>query len=99
MTAETSHSDIPRPGGSPVVFVTGAGGFIGRHVAAAFSAAGWRVAALSHSRPTGEGLGGPAEVEWFTGPVSRANLSQAAASVGRPELIVHAAGGSSVGAS
>ncbi len=79
------------------VFVTGAGGFLGRHVSAGFEAVGWRAVRLGHglncaSDESKAGL----SVE---GPVDAQALSRAAALAGAPAVIVHAAGGSSVAAS
>lgn len=100
MTAETSNQAVPLPRGTGVVFVTGAGGFIGRHVASAFRGAGWRVAGFGRSAaPNDPALGLAAPDAWFAGPIDRAALSRAAAEMGRPEVVVHAAGGATVGAS
>ncbi len=89
-----SESNIPAPWGSGVVFVTGGAGFLGGAVAAAFVRAGWRVAGFDL---TAGWAGGCAH--WITGEVHRDELAKAAAEVGTPEIVFHAAGGSSVGAS
>jgi UDP-glucose 4-epimerase len=75
--------------------VTGAGGFIGGHVAEAFETAGRRVVRLGHSldaltRPTSAALAGPIKAEV---------LLRASALFGPPAIVVHTAGGSSVAAS
>ncbi len=85
---------VPRPGGSGVAFVTGAAGFLGGAVAQALVGAGWRVAGFDVAPGWGEGC-----AHWITGEVHRDALARAAAEIGLPELVFHAAGGSSVGAS
>ncbi len=80
-------------------WVTGAHGFLGRHTARQLASAGWRVAGIGH--------GTWAEAEWqpwcldrwFSDDITIPSLRRFAESVGVPDLIVHAAGGSSVGAS
>ena len=84
----------PRPYGSGVAFVTGAAGFLGGAVAAAWVRAGWKVAGFD---TTPGWAGGCAH--WIAGEVHRDSLAQAASEVGAPEVVFHAAGGSSVGAS
>ncbi len=76
------------------ILITGAAGFIGRHVAAAYARRGMHV--------TGIGRGEFAErekfgfSEWHQCEVTLDTLTQHA---GRPDVIVHCAGGSSVGLS
>lgn len=76
------------------ILITGAAGFIGRHVAAAYAKRGTHV--------TGIGRGEFAEhekfgiSEWIQGEVTLDSLAKHA---GRPDVIVHCAGGSSVGLS
>ena len=89
-----SDSLIPPPRGRGVAFVTGAAGFLGGAVAAAFVRAGWTVAGFDIAPGWTGGC-----AHWITGEVHRDALAQAAAEVGTPELVFHAAGGSSVGAS
>lgn len=81
------------------IWITGARGFIGRHVARAYGRAGHTVAGLGHGAwPEAEhrqwGV-----AEWRNGEVSHANLDALAAALGAPEVVVHLAGGSAVGAS
>lgn len=95
---------IPPPRGSGVAFVTGGFGFLGRAVAVALKAAGWRLGVIGNPPsaparglpPLGGGSGGDLFV---AGPVTEAALADLAEGVGTPELIFHAAGGASVGAS
>lgn len=82
-----------------IVWVTGARGFIGRHVVAAYAAEGHVVAGLGHGawteasqRQTGLNL-------WLNGDITHANLDALAVAVGSPDVVVHLAGGSLVGPS
>ena len=85
---------------SRVAFVTGAGGFLGGAAASALQAAGWRVAAIGHpSRHPEDTKGLIRPAASIEGEVTLERLGQAAEALGQPELIFHAAGGASVGAS
>jgi UDP-glucose 4-epimerase len=75
-----------------VAFVTGAGGFLGGAVAAAFRLAGWRVAGFDL-------VGVPGHADLVEGEVTQAALARAAETLGPPQVVFHAAGGASVGAS
>jgi dihydroflavonol-4-reductase len=57
---------------SDLVFITGASGFIGAHVAREFIASGYHVRALAHA-PHGAPRDGPASIEWVDGDVRRAS--------------------------
>ncbi|MDR2365318.1 MAG: SDR family oxidoreductase [Zoogloeaceae bacterium] len=79
-------------------WITGARGFIGRHLAKRLAASGHRVAGLGHGNwPAVEanawGVG-----YWIAGDVSVSNLAQMRTALGIPDGIFHLAGGSSVGA-
>lgn len=82
---------------SDVAWVTGAKGFIGRHVARGLAARGYLVAGLGH------GAWGPMEASgwgvahWINGEISAGNLGKLAELTGLPVVIAHLAGGSSVG--
>ena len=92
--------DFPSPRGTGVAFVAGAGGFIGSAAVAAFGRAGWRVAALGHPRRWADvGPEPVSPVPWIEGDIDGHGLVAASEAVGRPEVIFHAAGGASVGAS
>jgi UDP-glucose 4-epimerase len=81
------------------LWVTGARGFIGRHVARAFAKAGWSVLGVGH--------GSWSETEarlwgvdyWYESDITHGALSVLNSKGGRPDAIFHAAGGSSVGQS
>lgn len=80
---------------SELALVTGAHGFLGRHIARRLAAAGWRVVGLGHgdwasAEPRDVGI-----AEWRPGDVTPESLA-VANGVG---LIVHCAGGGAVGAS
>jgi UDP-glucose 4-epimerase len=82
-----------------VVWVLGARGFVGRHVARTASRQGWTVFGLGHGQWLEEdyrpwGLSG-----WINGDVSESNLDLLARQSGLPGTVFHCAGGSSVGAS
>jgi UDP-glucose 4-epimerase len=76
------------------LLVTGAHGFIGRHVARRFARAGWTVSGIGH------GVWSEAEFRawglkaWQTAAITLENLR---AHAGRPQVIAHCAGGGSVG--
>lgn len=80
------------------VLVTGAAGFIGRHLCRFLAARGRTVIGLGH------GFGGRHEVVaglegWASGDVDAPRLDDLAARLGVPEHVFHLAGGSSVGES
>jgi len=89
-----SDSMIPEPHGAGVAFVTGAAGFLGGAVAGALGGAGWRV--VGCDLMPGDAA---ACAHWIAGEVHRDALARAMAEIGAPEVVFHAAGGSSVGAS
>lgn len=80
------------------VWITGAHGFIGRHVARTFAGEGLTVIGLGHgawppleSKKWGMSL-------WLNGDISSSNLQALKSAAGSPEYVIHLAGGSSVGA-
>lgn len=78
------------------VLVTGANGFLGRHVALRFAQAGWRVHGLGRSAWAAAEAREWGVERWSTQGVCRAGLEAAAADAA---AIVHCAGGASVQAS
>jgi UDP-glucose 4-epimerase len=99
MQTSSSSLLVPPPQGSGVVYVTGAGGFVGRHVVSAFRAAGWTVAGFG-PRPRFDDVPGLLAPHWSEdGRLSLSGLQAAAAALGAPQAVVHAAGSGSVGAS
>ncbi len=92
--------DIPRAHGSGVAFVTGAGGFLGGAATAALTAAGWRVAAFGpRGRFAEDHAGARQPAMWNPVALNSRGLRAAAKDLGAPEIVFHAAGGASVGAS
>jgi UDP-glucose 4-epimerase len=80
-----------------VVWITGARGFIGRHAARRAAASGHAVAGLGHGAwPEAAAWGAG---DWLNGDVEAANLSALARRTGPPDVVVHLAGGASVGTS
>lgn len=79
-------------------WITGARGFIGRHLARDLAAEGHRVAGLGHGAwPAVEASAWGLDY-WLNGDVSGSNLAQMQAELGAPDGVFHFAGGSSVGA-
>jgi dihydroflavonol-4-reductase len=87
-----SGKSTERQDGRPVL-VTGAGGFVGGHVARALASAGVRVRALSR-RPVAEAPGDP-RLEWLVGDIRRGDVLDAAVEGAR--TVVHTAGWVSLG--
>jgi len=79
-------------------WITGARGFIGRHLSRRLASDGYRVAGLGHGAwPAAEATEWGLSY-WLNGDVSASNLAQMQAELGRPDGVFHFAGGSSVGA-
>jgi UDP-glucose 4-epimerase len=81
------------------VLITGARGFIGRHVARHFADNGHAVAGLGHGAWLESAHRQWGVAEWRNGEVSSANLDALSATVGVPSIVIHLAGGSAVGPS
>ena len=79
--------------------ITGARGFLGRHVVAALRGRGVSVAGVGHGQwPTAE-WADAGVVAWVNGEIDSANLDLVCAKAGTPTTIYHLAGGSVVGPS
>ena len=81
------------------VWVMGARGFVGRHVARAAAASGYRVLGLGHGAWLPDDAAASGVQHWRNGEVDESNLDLLAAESGVPDGIFHCAGGSSVGVS
>lgn len=80
-----------------VFWITGAKGFIGRHLAGKLRSTGNDVAGLGHGHwPDARDWG---VSTWINGEITGGNLEILQRITGRPEVIYHLAGGASVGAS
>lgn len=78
-------------------WVTGAHGFIGRHLSQYLALCGWRVAGIGHGAWAQNEARAWGVDYWLNGGVGIANLVQLQREWGIPEVVFHLAGGSSVG--
>ena len=76
------------------VLVTGAHGFIGRHVARFYAKQGWKVSGMGYGYFPEQEQQEWGIVEWHTCDITVETLKKYA---GTPDVIIHCAGGSSVG--
>jgi UDP-glucose 4-epimerase len=81
------------------VWITGARGFIGRHLAAHVAAAGARVAGLGHGHWPEQDAARCGVRHWLNSGIDPASLEHLAGRTGTPDVVYHLAGGSSVGPS
>lgn len=80
-----------------VVWITGAHGFIGRHLAQELSLKGKAVYGIGHGAWTQGEAKSSGVTGWLNGEISGNNLSELRALGGEPFCVFHLAGGSSVG--
>ncbi len=83
----------------PVLWVTGAKGFLGRYVARHAAARGWTVHGIGHGAWLEDDHRQFGVTRWLNSSVTAAGLEALASDAGMPDAIVHLAGGASVGAS
>jgi UDP-glucose 4-epimerase len=81
------------------IWITGAGGFIGRYLARALADAGHAVHGIGHGALTDSEKQRLGLQSWLNGEIDATNLNALAAMHGSPSQIFHLAGGSSVGLS
>jgi len=80
-----------------IAWITGAHGFIGRHLARSLKADGYQVAGIGHGAwPDAEAARWGLSF-WLNGEISASNLGQMRQVLGLPDKVFHLAGGSSVG--
>ncbi|WP_429029766.1 NAD-dependent epimerase/dehydratase family protein [Bradyrhizobium sp. I1.14.4] len=82
-----------------IVWVTGANGFIGRHLVHELAGAGHAVHGVGHGALDATETRRLGLQSWINGEIDAANLDALAAAHGLPTRIFHLAGGSSVGVS
>ncbi|MVT67121.1 NAD-dependent epimerase/dehydratase family protein [Bradyrhizobium pachyrhizi] len=82
-----------------IVWVTGANGFIGRHLVHELAGAGHAVHGVGHGALDAAESRRLGLQSWINGEIDAANLNALAAAHGLPAQIFHLAGGSSVGIS
>lgn len=81
-----------------IAWITGAHGFIGRHLARSLKAEGYQVAGIGHGAwPAAEAAQWGLSF-WLNGEISASNLGQMRQVLGLPDKVFHLAGGSSVSA-
>jgi UDP-glucose 4-epimerase len=81
------------------MWVTGANGFIGRHLVRVLADRGHTVHGIGHGAIGGADRQRIGLREWLNGEIDAANLNALAGRLGSPSTIFHLAGGSSVGLS
>jgi UDP-glucose 4-epimerase len=82
-----------------LALITGARGFLGRHLVAALSARGVAVAGVGHGQWPAAEWADAGVTRWVNGEIDSANLDLLRAEAGTPTTIYHLAGGSVVGPS
>ena len=82
---------------SQIVWITGAHGFIGRHVALTTAQQGATVVGIGHGHWPLAASKRWAISEWINGDINSSNLQSLSLIAGCPDVVIHLAGGSSVG--
>jgi UDP-glucose 4-epimerase len=90
-----SHPSTAAAMTDQTVWITGAGGFIGRALAVHLAGQGARVLGLGHGGPS---AGPPGLSHWIAGDVNAEHMDTLLAAGGPPRAVYHLAGGASVGA-
>lgn len=76
--------------------VTGAAGFLGRHVSLAFARAGWQVLGIGNGTLGADDQARLGLHRWVDAAIDAETVQDLIAASGMPDVVVHAAGGSSV---
>jgi UDP-glucose 4-epimerase len=79
--------------------ITGARGFVGRHLALSLHQQGIQVCGIGHGAWTESERAAWGLDHWLNGEVSKRNLDLVQSDMGKPDMVFHLAGGSSVGPS
>src|SRR5579871_883515 len=80
------------------IWITGAQGFIGRHLAKWLAGRGYVVSGIGHGLwPASEAAAWGVQ-HWLSGDIHSSNLRHLLRDCGAPDCVFHLAGGSSVGA-
>ena len=79
------------------ILITGAHGFIGKHLARWFASQGHQVAGLGHGIWPNEEAASWGVTRWLNGDIQSGNLRLLQQAGGTPDVVYHLAGGSSVG--
>jgi UDP-glucose 4-epimerase len=83
----------------PVAWVTGARGFIGRHLVRHLHEQGWMVCGVGHGHFPSESWANAGLKKWLNSELTAEAFGELAAEHGPPNFIFHLAGGSAVGSS
>lgn len=83
----------------PIAWVTGARGFIGRHLALYLGGRGFVVCGVGHGHLPPEHLAQAGLASWSNSEITPESLDQLAIGNGAPDFVFHLAGGAAVGAS
>jgi UDP-glucose 4-epimerase len=86
-----------REGKMAIVWITGAHGFVGRHLARYMAGKGHSVCGLGHGHWTEGARLSWGISHWLNGDIEHSNLQKILDDHGAPDVIFHLAGGSSVG--
>lgn len=81
-----------------IIFITGANGFIGRHLVNRLSKTGHKILGVGHGLWPEADAYKAGMAHWINGEIDSANLNQLKRVAGIPDYVIHLAGGSSVGA-
>ncbi|MES2585569.1 MAG: NAD(P)-dependent oxidoreductase [Pseudomonadota bacterium] len=80
------------------IFITGANGFIGRHLVNRLFKTGHKILGVGHGLWPEADAHKAGMAHWINGEIDSANLNQLKRVAGIPDYVIHLAGGSSVGA-
>lgn len=78
------------------VLITGANGFIGRHLARSLASKGYQVSGIGHGSWSEQDAAIWGVRNWLNGDINLSNLRQLQLSCALPDVVYHLAGGSSV---